>query len=165
VRRCDPSGATQTQEMTSAGSPRDHRPSLARRGGTVLALALFAAVMWAAWLGWDTDYYEVDGIAHGPYREWQVIGCGLAVVVGAVAAQVWLRGSTVVVPLAVAATVGFAVPWTVNAAATDDSGLFAVGLVMLLVGGSIGLTVVLTLTGAATRRLHDPGVTSGSDRG
>lgn len=120
----------------------------------LVALALLAAGLWAAWLGWDTEYYEVGGVAQGPYREWQVIGCGLSVAAAAVLAQVWARGGTGVVALAAAATVGFAVPWTVHAAATDESGLFIVGLMMLLAGGVFSLTVLLTLTGAIIRRLR-----------
>lgn len=127
--------------------------SLVSRALTLLALALFAAAMWAAWLGWDTEYYEVDGEMHGPYREWQVIGCGLCVTAGAVLAQVWHRATAMVVPLAAASVVGFSVPWTVRAMATDDSGLFFVGLLMLLVGGGVALAVLLTITGAVLRRL------------
>lgn len=123
----------------------------------VVGLALFAAAMWAAWLGWDNEYYLVDGVAHGPYRDWQVIGCGLSIAVGAVLAQMWTRGSTLVAALSAAAIVGFAVPWTVQAAATDDSGLFVVGLLMLLVGGFAGLALLLMLTGAAVRRLGPSG--------
>ncbi|MCW2737662.1 hypothetical protein [Nocardioides sp.] len=61
-----------------------------------------------------------------------------------------------VVPLAAAAVVGFSVPWTFHAAATDDSGLFIVGLVMLLAGGLIALTVLLTITAAVLRRRQGP---------
>ena len=142
-----------------------HTASLARRGGVLVALALLAAAAWAAWLGWDTEYYEVDGVAHGPYRGWQVIGCGLCVAAGAVVAQWWLRRPTFVVAPAVAATVGVAVPWTVQAAATDDTGLFVVGLVMLLAGGTVGLSLLLSITGAVLRRRTTPRATSGSDRG
>ena len=110
---------------------------------TVLVLGLFAAAMWFAWLGWDDTYYEVDGVQHGPYRAWQVVGCGLSICVGAVLGLVRVRRGVVL--LAGSATVGFAVPWSVHAASTDDSGLWAVGLVMLLGGAFIGLVVVLTV--------------------
>lgn len=141
-----------TQVMDPVEQPgHAHRPSPARRAGVLLGLALFAAAMWAAWLGWDTEYYEVDGVQHGPYREWQVVGCGLSVVVGAVLAQVLLRSTAMVAPLAAAAVVGFAVPWTMSAASTDDSGLFVVGAVMLLVGGFIALAALLAVTGAVLR--------------
>lgn len=124
----------------------------ARLGLAALGLAVFAAVMWAAWLGWDDDYYTVDGVEQGPYRTWQVLGCGASVAVGAVLAQAWARTRGAVV-LAVAAAVGFAVPWTVHAAATDDSGLWFVGLVLLLGGAVIGLVLLLTVAAAVRSRL------------
>ena len=122
----------------------------ARLGAGGMALALFAAAMWFAWLGWDDDYYEVDGVQQGPYRAWQVVGCGIAICVGAVAARVWAGRGAVL--LAGAATVGFAIPWGLYAASTDDSGLWGVGLVMLLAGSFIGLVVLLTVTEAVLRR-------------
>ncbi len=131
----------------------EHRASAAHRAGALAALALVAAAIWAVWLGWDAEYYEVDGVAQGPYREWQVIGCGLSVAAASVVAHLRLRDRAMVVWLSAAATVGFAVPWTVHAAATDDSGLFVVGLVILVAGALIGLTVVLTVTDAVVRRL------------
>ena len=143
--------------MASHAEQSPHHPSLVGRALALLALALFAAAMWALWLGWDTDYYEVDGVTRGPYREWQVIGCGLCVTAGAVLAQVWHRASAMVVPLAAAAIIGFSVPWTVRAVATDDTGLFVVGLMMLLVGGGVALAVLLTITGAVLRRLPTRG--------
>ena len=84
-----------------------------------LVLALFSAAMWFAWLGWDDV----------PYAVWQVVGCGVSICVAAVVALV--RAGRGAVLLAAAATVGFAVPWGVHAASTDDSGLWLVGLVML----------------------------------
>ncbi len=118
--------------------------SLSRLGAAALALGLFAAAMWFAWLGWDDDYYEVDVVQQGPYRAWQVVGCGVAIGVAAVVARVWAGRGAVL--LAGAATVGFAIPWGGYAASTDDSGLWAVGLVMLLIGAFIGLVVLLTVT-------------------
>ena len=52
------------------------------------ALALVGAAMWFAWLGWDDEYYFVDGVAQGPYRAWQVIGCGLCVALASVAGYI-----------------------------------------------------------------------------
>ena len=134
---------------SSASSPS---PSLARLGSAALALAVLAAAMWLAWLGWDDDYYEVDGVQQGPYRAWQVIGCGLSICVAGVLALIWARRGAVL--LAAAATVGFAVPWGVHAASTDDSGLWAVGLVMLLVGAFVGLVVLLTVVQLVRRPLQ-----------
>lgn len=99
-----------------------------------LLLALFAGAMWFAWFGWDDV----------PYAAWQVVACGLAICVAAVVALV--RAGRGAVLLAGAAAVGFAIPWAVYAASTDDSGLWAVGLVMLLAGSFVGLVVLLMVT-------------------
>ena len=118
----------------------------ARLAGAALALGLFAAAMWSAWLGWDHEYYQVNGVAQGPYRTWQVVGCGVSIAVVTVAAYLWLRGAAAIFVLAAAAIVGFAVPWTMDAASTDDTGLFGVGLIFILVGGGMGLVVLLAFT-------------------
>ena len=73
----------------------------------------------------------------------------------AAATQVWTRGRGEVV-FAAAAAVGVAVPWSVDAASTDESGLWVVGLVFLLVGGFVGLVVLLTVSGAVLRRVRRP---------
>ena len=85
-------------------------------------LALFAAAMWFAWLGWDQEYYLVDGVAQGPYRAWQVLGCGLSISAAAVLAYLWAPSVWAVFVLAAAADLGFAVAWSRDAASTDDSG-------------------------------------------
>jgi hypothetical protein len=115
---------------------------------TALALALFAAAMWFAWLGWDHQYYKVNGVYQGPYRPWQVEGCGLSIVVATVIAFLVLRRNVAIFVLASAATIGFSVPWSVDAARQDETGLWMVGLFMLLVGGSLGLMALLGVTAA-----------------
>ena len=139
-------------------------PSAVRRavrlGGTAVALSLFSATMWFAWLGWDHEYYLVDGVAQGPYRTWQVLGCGSSIVAGSVLAYLRVRGTGMIVVLAAAAVIGFAVPWALDAAATDDSGLWVVGLFLVVVGGGIGLVLVGAVSAAAAgarRRLHPAG--------
>lgn len=150
---------------TPAGTA--HEP---RRGGrlvpTALGLALFTAGMWFAWLGWDHEYHQVDGETQGPYRAWQVIGCGASIAVAAVVAHLRLRGTVAVVVLAAAATAGFATPWSLDASATDDSGLWVVGLVFLLVGVGGGLGVLLGFTEAVARgRRPSPRSTGWAQRG
>jgi hypothetical protein len=119
---------------------------LPRLGTTTVLLAVVAAAMWFAWLGWDHEYYRVDGVPQGPYRPWQVIGCGVAVAAAAVLAQLWVRRTVGIFLFAAAAVVGFAIPWAADAASSDETGLWVVGLFFLLVGGGIGLVVVLALT-------------------
>ncbi|WP_235737200.1 hypothetical protein [Nocardioides alcanivorans] len=72
--------------------------------------------------------------------------------VAAVVAFHWTRGAWAVFVLAGAGIIGFAVPWTRDAAATDESGMFVVGLLLLLAGGGLGLTLLLALTNAVTSR-------------
>ncbi|WP_181309995.1 hypothetical protein [Nocardioides campestrisoli] len=149
--------------MTSPQTSTPTRTSsyAARLGVAALVLALVAAGMWFAWLGWDQEYYLVDGERQGPYRPWQVIGCGASIAVASVLALLWVRaagpdrrggGAAAAVALSPAAVFGFAVPWTAEAASSDDSGLWVVGLLMLLVGGWLGLTMLLAVTAAVARR-------------
>lgn len=124
--------------------------------GASAALALFSAAMWFAWLGWDHEYYVVDGHAQGPYRAWQVIGCGASVVVAAVLAYAVVRRLWAIVPLAAAGTVGFALPWSWDAARNDESGLWVVGLILILGGAGTGLLVVLAVASAFLRPRRAP---------
>ena len=118
---------------------------------TSVALAVFSAAMWFAWLGWDHEYHLADGVPQGPYRAWQVVGCALSIVVAAVVAYGAVRRVSAVVPLPLAGTLGFALPWAVDAARTDESGLWVVGLVLLLAGGFVGLLVVTAVASAFLR--------------
>lgn len=115
----------------------------------VLLVALAAALCWLAWLGWDHSY-QVDpltGATSGPYQAWQVVGCALSLLVLQVAALLTGLRS---LPVGAALTAGFAVPWTVQAATTDDTGLYAVGAVLLV----FGLAAASALVSVVTLRLR-----------
>ena len=114
-----------------------------------LLLALFAAGMWFAWLGWDHSYYDVDGVAQGPYRPWQVVGCGVSVSAATVFTHLRTRPPRAIPQLAAAASVGFAVPWSVDAS-SDVTGMWVIGLMYLLIGGFLGLTLLLGITEVVT---------------
>ncbi|GGM14648.1 MULTISPECIES: hypothetical protein [Micromonospora] len=117
-------------------------------GGLLLAVVTLA--VWAAWLGWETGYTEDPrtGEVSGPYAGWQVVGCVVTlVVVGAVAG--WLLKPWVVVPVM---TVVFTAAWTVDAAANDDSGLFAVGAIMVLIGMALASSLVAGTAHLARRQ-------------
>jgi hypothetical protein len=119
---------------------------------TVLSgLAAFSAAMWFVWLGWDHQYYLVDGVPQGPYRPWQVFCCALSLGVAAAIAYRLLRTPFVIPFVVLAADIGFAIPWGIDAS-SDETGLWAVGLVMLLIGGGFGLTVIVGLTAMLTPR-------------
>ena len=117
-------------------------------GALFLAAATVGA--WLLWLGWDTRY-TVDaetGATSGPYEPWQVIGCVLTLVLLAALAGTRLS------PWLVAAvmTVSFTVAWSVRAASSDDSGLWAVGAFLVLVGMAVGSTAVSFAARRFTRR-------------
>ena len=121
--------------------------------------------MWFAWLGWDHEYYQVNGVAQGPYRAWQVLGCALSISTAAILAYLWAPSVWAVFVLAAAADIGFAIPWALNAASTDDSGLWVVGLLFLLVGTGLGLLAVLTITAVVAARRRPGRRATGGGRG
>ncbi|MBG6136423.1 hypothetical protein IW245_002617 [Longispora fulva] len=120
-----------------------------RQASGFLLVAVASVLVWYAWLGWDTEY-QVNAVTNetsGPYETWQVIGCVLSLLV-------LLVGAVLVglAPLTASAalTLAFTSAWTAQAASTDDTGLFAVGTVMIL----FGLGASSTVTSLATARLR-----------
>ena len=111
---------------------------------TLAALAAVSAGAWFAFLGWGQEYYEVDGVAQSPYRPWQVIACGAVIVLACTAAFCSLRRVWLLAVIPVVAVVAFAVPWAAWAS-QDDTGLWVVGLLLLLMGGTMGLTAWLAV--------------------
>ncbi|MFI1194264.1 hypothetical protein ACH4T9_13535 [Micromonospora sp. NPDC020750] len=119
-------------------------------GGLVLAVATVA--VWWAWIGWDTEY-TVDPVTDsvsGPYDVWQVVGCVLSLAVVA-AVGGWVLSPWLVAPVM---TVAFTVAWAWRAATSDDSGLWAVGAVLVLLGMAAGTTAVSA--GVRLFRRHRP---------
>ena len=111
----------------------------------VLAVAILSASAWLAWLGWDHQY-QVDpatGVASGPYEAWQVIGCALSLLV------LFVGGLLVgvrPVPAGAALTLAFTAAWTAQAAPADETGMYGVGMIMLLVGLGVATLVVSAVT-------------------
>ncbi|MEU3454258.1 hypothetical protein ABZ671_11730 [Micromonospora sp. NPDC006766] len=123
-------------------------------GGLLLTAATIGA--WWAWLGWETGY-TVDpgtGAISGPYAGWQVAGCVVTLALLAAAGGWWL-GPWLVAPVM---TVTFTVTWAAHAASTDDSGLWAVGAALVLVGMAAGTTVVSLAAWLLRRRARRPAV-------
>jgi hypothetical protein len=112
---------------------------------TFVVAALTTATWWT--LGRDTtrDVDAATGDVSGPYETPQVIACVVVlvalVVVGALVLPAWLAVLAVSLP--------FSAAWTIHAASNDDSGLWAVGAILVLLGTLVGGTVVT----AVTRRL------------
>ncbi|MGI5191567.1 hypothetical protein ACQEVI_25735 [Promicromonospora sp. CA-289599] len=109
---------------------------------TFVIAALTTATWWT--LGRDTTR-EVDaatGNVTGPYEAPQVIACVVVlvalVVVGALVLPAWLAVLAVSLP--------FTAAWTLHASSTDDSGLWAVGAILVLVGTLVGGVVVTAIT-------------------
>ncbi|WP_430788495.1 hypothetical protein [Actinoplanes sp. G11-F43] len=94
---------------------------------------VLSALIWYAWLGWDTERQlnPATGEYTGPYEAWQIVGVGASLLILLVGA---LWAGTREVLAAAALTVGFTVAWTADAARIDDSGLYAVGAVLLFAG-------------------------------
>ncbi|MFI2363390.1 hypothetical protein [Promicromonospora sp. NPDC019610] len=117
---------------------------------TTLTVVVLTVVAWWIFLGRDTvqDVDPATGNVTGPYEAPQVIACVLAlialVVVGTLAAPAWVAVLAVAVP--------FTVAWSIQAGATDDSGLWAVGALLVLLGTLAGGAVVAVLTRLVERR-------------
>jgi hypothetical protein len=115
-----------------------------------VALAAASVLSWWAWLGRDTTY-QVDASGHesGPYTVAQVAGCVLTLAVLLVTAVMlavpWLVAAT-------AMTVSFTAAWTVQAGASDETGLFLVGAILVLAGMAAGTASVAFFTAALRRR-------------
>jgi hypothetical protein len=122
-------------------------------------IAVATVLTWFAWLGWDTkyDYDPITGHGTGPYEVWQVAGCVLCLAAIAAVGGLLLRPWVVMVAM----TLSFTTPFTLQAARIDDSGLFAVGAIMVLIGMAAGSLAVAAVAGAVRdRRRGGPAVTA-----
>ncbi len=111
-------------------------------------LAVATALAYVAWLGWDQEYqYDpVTDAQTGPYRAWQVVGCGLTLTGLTIAAGLARRPGAA---LAVVPTV-FTVAWS-SQASSDDSGLWLVGATTLLLGSLASVAGVAYFVDATSR--------------
>ncbi|MER6446930.1 hypothetical protein [Streptomyces venezuelae] len=109
-----------------------------------LALAMMAAAAWAAWLGWDQHRdVQPDGSQTGPYEAWQVIGLGLTLLVPVCWAAYRGRAAGVVVGVTAGLTGAAAYDWS-----DDASGLFVIGVGMVMVGSLVVTAGVCALIAA-----------------
>ncbi|WP_404960776.1 hypothetical protein [Streptomyces sp. 147326] len=115
---------------------------------TALLLALVASAAWAAWLGWDQQRdVQPDGTQTGPYEAWQVIGLVVTLLVPVCWAAFRGHAAGTVAGVTAGLTIAAAYDWS-----DDASGLFAVGVGMVMVG-SLALTAgVCALIGAVRRQ-------------
>ncbi|MFF3375669.1 hypothetical protein ACFYXF_22305 [Streptomyces sp. NPDC002680] len=120
-----------------------------------LLLAVVAAAMWAAWLGWDQQRdVHPDGSTTGPYEAWQVIGLVLTLL----APVYWAasRRHFVAVPgVTVGLTAAAFHDWS-----DDASGLYVIGVGMVMLG-SLAATAAVSAVIAHVkqdRRPSPPGI-------
>jgi hypothetical protein len=136
--------------MTSTSASRG-RPAVWIQVLGALAVAALSVGAWYGWLGWDTTYQidPITQVSSGPYEAWQVIGCALSLLVVFVGAL--LAGVRPLVASA-ALTLAFTAAWTATAAPRDETGLYGVGMILLLVGLAMA-TAVVSLVVLGLRRL------------
>ncbi|WP_228980327.1 hypothetical protein [Streptomyces sp. DH12] len=122
-------------------------PSAVPQLGTGLLLALLTSAVWAAWLGWDQHRdVQPDGSTTGPYEAWQVIG----LVATLLAPVAWAAYRRHVVAAVLGPTAGLTAAafhdWS-----DDGSGLFVIGVGLVLVGTLAATTAVTAVVAAVTR--------------
>lgn len=128
-----------------------HRPlKLVPQLIAILVLAVMTLAVWAAWLGWDQHRdVQPDDSVTGPYEAWQVIGLVLTLL----APVYWAASRRYIAGAVLGVTVGLTVAayydWS-----GDSSGLFMVGVGMVMVGS-------LVVTGVASAVIAS--VTAGAD--
>ncbi|CAM5737137.1 hypothetical protein SALBM311S_04130 [Streptomyces alboniger] len=96
----------------------------------ILVSAGLSLAAWAAWLGWDQHRdVQPDGSTTGPYEAWQVIGLVLTLLLPVywAASRRYFAGA--VLGTTVGLTVAAWYDWS-----DDSSGLFAVGVGMVMIG-------------------------------
>lgn len=128
--------------------PETTAPPLLRGSRRLVGAVVLVVLTAAAWLVWAA---LVPGVER--FAPWQVAGTAVTAAVLAILAPRWLPAWLVgiLMPLA------FTAAWSVTAAAADDSGLWAVGTLVTLVGTVIAAAVLVPL-GVALRpvRLTGP---------
>ncbi|WP_406434060.1 hypothetical protein [Streptomyces sp. NBC_01589] len=113
----------------------------------ILLLAAVALAAWAAWLGWDQHRdVQPDGTTTGPYEAWQVIGLVLTLLAPVywAASRRYIAGAVLGIPVGL--TVAAYYDWS-----DDSSGLFMVGVGMVMVG-SLVVTAVISAVIASVKR-------------
>ncbi|MGW1802148.1 hypothetical protein ACWCQN_41190 [Streptomyces sp. NPDC001984] len=110
----------------------------------ILVLAGVSLAVWAAWLGWDQHRdVQPDGTTTGPYEAWQVIGLVLTLLVPVY----WAASRRYIAGAVLGTTVGLTVAayydWS-----DDSSGLFMVGVGLVMMGSLVVTTVVSVIASA-----------------
>ncbi|MBT2395975.1 hypothetical protein [Streptomyces sp. ISL-100] len=123
----------------------------------VILLAVVTSAAWAAWLGWDQHRdVQPDGTTTGPYEAWQVIGLVLTLLAPVywAASRRYVAGAVLGVPAGL--TVASYYDWS-----DDGSGLFMVGVGMVMVGSLIVTAAISAVIASATRKGRQGGAAPG----
>ncbi|KUJ42224.1 hypothetical protein PV336_28635 [Streptomyces sp. MI02-2A] len=113
----------------------------------ILALAGVSLALWAAWLGWDQHRdVQPDGTTTGPYGAWQVIGLLLTLL----AVVYWAASRRYIAGAVIGTTAGLTIAayfdWS-----DDSSGLFMVGVGMVMMGSLVVTAVACAVIASAKR--------------
>ncbi|MFJ4889927.1 hypothetical protein ACIP5U_08180 [Streptomyces sp. NPDC088788] len=118
---------------------------------SMLLLAALSVALWAAWLGWD-QHRDVhpDGSTTGPYEAWQVIGLVLTLLppVCWAVSRHYVAGAVAGTTAGLTLAAGY--DWS-----DDSSGLFMVGVVLVMMG-SLAVTAAVSAVVPALRRRDRP---------
>ncbi|WUW23496.1 hypothetical protein OG521_23050 [Streptomyces sp. NBC_01463] len=114
----------------------------------ILVLAVMTLALWAAWLGWDQHRdVQPDGSETGPYEAWQVIGLVLSLL----APVYWAASRRYIAGAVLGVTGGLTVAayydWS-----DDSSGLFMVGVVLVMVGSLVVTGIASAVIASVTSR-------------
>ncbi|MEV6393872.1 hypothetical protein AB0M39_03670 [Streptomyces sp. NPDC051907] len=113
-----------------------------------LVLTLSALAAWAAWLGWDQQRdVQPDGSETGPYQAWQVIGLALTLLAPVCGAAYLRYFAGAVLGTTFGLTAAAFYDWS-----DDASGLFVIGVGMVMIGSLFTTTVVSAVIGSVTRQ-------------
>ncbi|MEU6811821.1 hypothetical protein ABZ920_23155 [Streptomyces sp. NPDC046831] len=123
-------------------------PASVRRPVPVLVLAGVSLALWAAWLGWD-QHRDVrsDGSTTGPYEAWQVIGLVFTLFVPVCWAASRRHFAAAVLGTTTGLTVAAYADWS-----DDASGLFMVGVGMVMTGSLAATAAVSAVISSAGRQ-------------
>ncbi|MDX3690181.1 hypothetical protein PV726_07540 [Streptomyces europaeiscabiei] len=118
------------------------------RSVPTLVTAVASLTMWAVWLGWDQrrDVHP-DGSSTGPYEAWQVIGLVLTLLIPVV----WAASRRHITGAVVGTTAGLTVA-SFHDWSDDASGLFGIGVTMVMLGTAAVTTGLSFLIAAIWRR-------------
>jgi hypothetical protein len=113
-----------------------------------VGIALTAMVAWYGWLGWDqTLDQHPDSSTSGPYEPWQVTGLVVTLLVPIAWAATRRYSPAAVAGTTIGLTAAAFYDWS-----DDESGLFIVGVGMIMIGAVVLTTVTTAVVSALANR-------------